>query len=654
LGSAMLIWWLTILTFHTPLIKKEAISAYAKPIAFFTSAIFLLHPIQTQPVNYIIQRATLLATFFYIASLSLYVKARLKQKERPSSHIWKVYYSGSLLMAVISMLSKEIAITLPLAVFLYEFCFLRIKKDFRWKYFTPFFIIMLIMSMAMLFTKALDFKRLGGAVEDGSSLSVLPYFLTQAKVKVTYLRLLFIPLNQNLDYDYPIAKSIFEIPVIFSFLVLFFILLAGIRLFHKYKLLSFGIFWFFITLLPESGIIPIKDIIFEHRLYLPMAGFSFFLVSTVYYLFGAKTLKPMVAILLIIIACYSVLTYRRNFIWKDEFTLWNDVIRKSPKKVRPYNNRGLAYIKQGDPTQAFSDFNRAIQINPHNAEAYYNRGNAYQKQGNLNQALSDYNRAIQINPNYAEVHNNRGNAYRTQGNYNQAISEYTKAIQIDPYLTLVYYNRGLAYQNQGNLNQAISDYNRAIQINPNYAEVYNNRGNAYQNQGNLNQAISEYTKAIQINPNYADAYSNRGNAYQNQGNLNQAISEYTKAIQINPNYAQAYNNRGLAYIKQGDPSQAFSDFNRAIQIDPYLTLVYYNRGLAYQNQGNLNQAISEYTKAIQINSNYAQAYNNRTVVYFLNREYDKSWEDVHKIEKLGGKVHPEFLGELKKASGRER
>ena len=420
LGSAMLIWWLTILTFHTPLIKKEAISAYAKPIAFFTSAIFLLHPIQTQPVNYIIQRATLLATFFYIASLSLYVKARLKQKERPSSHIWKVYYSGSLLMAVISMLSKEIAITLPLAVFLYEFCFLRIKKDFRWKYFTPFFIIMLIMSMAILFTKALDFKRLGGAVEDGSSLSVLPYFLTQAKVKVTYLRLLFIPLNQNLDYDYPIAKSIFEIPVIFSFLVLFFILLAGIRLFHKHKLISFGIFWFFITLLPESGIIPIKDIIFEHRLYLPMAGFSLFLVSTVYYLFGAKTLKPMVAILLIIIACYSVLTYRRNSIWKDEFTLWNDVIRKSPKKVRPYNNRGLAYIKQGDPSQAFSDFNRAIQIDPHLALAYYNRGLAYQKQGNLNQAISDYNRAIQINPNYVQAYNNRTVVYFLNREYDKS------------------------------------------------------------------------------------------------------------------------------------------------------------------------------------------------------------------------------------------
>ncbi|MFH1678131.1 MAG: tetratricopeptide repeat protein, partial [Candidatus Omnitrophota bacterium] len=109
----------------------------------------------------------------------------------------------------------------------------------------------------------------------------------------------------------------------------------------------------------------------------------------------------MVVVLFIIISCYAILTYRRNLIWKDEFTLWNDVIHKSPKKARPYSNRGVTYDEQGNFTQAFSDYNKAIEINPNYADAYNNRGNAYNDQGNIQQAFSDYNKAIEINPNHA-------------------------------------------------------------------------------------------------------------------------------------------------------------------------------------------------------------------------------------------------------------
>ena len=98
----------------------------------------------------------------------------------------------------------------------------------------------------------------------------------------------FFPLNQNLDYDYPVFKSIFEFPVLVSFLFLATILFFAKRLFLKYRLVSFSIFWFFLTLLPESSLLPIKDVIYEHRLYLPMVGYSMFLVSGMYYLIGEE------------------------------------------------------------------------------------------------------------------------------------------------------------------------------------------------------------------------------------------------------------------------------------------------------------------------------------------------------------------------------
>ena len=549
LCAAIMVWWFMLLTFSTPVMKGQKIAKHAGLIAFFGGLVFLTHPIQTQAVTYITQRAASLTTLFYLACLSLYVKSRLLEQQGGNP---TVFYCGSLVAAVMAAFTKEIAITLPLMVLFYEYCFLRTKERFNWKYPLPLFATILIIPLTMFLTKSVDFIGMRRVLEPAPGISPWQYLFTQFRVIVTYLRLLFIPINQNIDYDYHVAKSLLELPALASLILLASILTIAIRVYSKYRLISFGIFWFFLTLLPESSVIPIKDVIFEHRLYLPMVGFSFFLVSAVYYIFENKSLKPMVVILLIITSCYSVLSYRRNFVWKDELTLWNDAVLKSPQKARPYSGRGFAYSNKG----------------------------------NLDQAISDYNKAITINPEYADVYN----------------------------------NRGLAYFNKGNLNQAFSDYNKAIEINPNNAEAYYNRGNAYFNKGNLNQAISDFNKAITINLKYADAYYNRGNAYVNKGNSPQAISDYTKAIEINPNNAEAYNNRGSAYA----------------------------------NKGNLNQAFSDFNKAITINPKYADAYNNRGVAYFNKKDYDKAWENVHKAEELGYKVNPQFIVELKKASGREK
>jgi len=647
LVSAILVWWFCLLTFSTPAMKNNNLAKHAELIACFAGLVFLAHPIQTQSVSYIYQRTASLATLFYLASVSLYVKSGLLllQYERRGFGVWIFYYAGSLITTILAMFTKEITVTLPLAVLLYEFCFLKTDKGINWKYLIPFLITLAIIPITVIMQGGAAPGEILRGLERGAFISWEHYLFTQFRVIVTYIRLVFLPLNQNLDYHYPIAKSLLELPVLASILFLTIIIITAIRIFPRYRLLSFGIFWFFLTLLPESSIIPITDVIFEHRLYLPMVGFSLFLVSALYYLLGKKiafgdnskrfsvvgkvlytfphhekNLRVMITILLLTIACYSVLTYSRNLVWKDDLTLWDDTVRKSPHKSRPYNNRGLAYQDKGDLDLALSDYNKAIQINPNYAEAYNNRGFTYQSKGDLDLALSDYNKAIQINPNLAEAYN----------------------------------NRGVTYQDKGNLNQALSDYNKALQIDSNYAEAYNNRGNIYQNKGDLDLAISDYNQALQIDPDYAEAYNNRGSAYQGKGDLNQVISDYNKAIKINPNLAEAYNNRGLTYQSLGELNQALTDYNKALQINPNYTKAYNNRGLTYQSKGELSQALGDYNKALEINPNLALVYNNRAVVYFLKQEYNKSWKDLHKAEELGYKIHPGFLEELKKASGRER
>jgi hypothetical protein len=441
LCTAILVWWFSLLTFTTPTMKKDEIAKHSNLIAFLTAAVFVSHPLQTEAVTYIVQRATSLAALLYLASLCLYIKSRVLEIEgKDSGQNHNLYYFASLITASVGMLTKEMLITLPLAVVLYEFIFLKTQHRLNWKKILSFFIISLIVPLIFLFTKSENSKELMQVFKYTPHIPRLSYLLTQFRVTVTYLRLLFIPWNQNLDYDYPVYNTLFQLPVFASLLFLILILVAAIRISSKYRLLAFGIFWFFLTLLPESSILPLADVIFEHRLYLPMLGYSISLVSIMYYLFKNRSIKAMVVILLLTVHWYAISAYNRNFDWRNEFTLWNDAVKKSPKKARPYGNRGVANIYLGNLDQAISDFNTVIYINPNYYKAYVHRGNAYVTKGNFIQAFSDFDKALQINPQYAEAYYNRAVAYFLQKEYDKSWQDIHKAEGLGKIVNLDFLN----------------------------------------------------------------------------------------------------------------------------------------------------------------------------------------------------------------------
>jgi protein O-mannosyl-transferase len=492
LCSAILVWWLTLLTFSTPafeensakskqlgLLKGQKMTRHADVIALLAGLVFVSHPVQTEAVTYIWQRVTSMAALFYLASLSLYVKSRLVPDTGRALSRGMFYYICSLMIAIMAMFTKEMTVTLPFMILFYEISFLKTKGNFNGGHIIPFFltlwIIPLTIVLAILPTRSVSFWEVRSVIHGLNGISSVHYFLTQLRVMVTYIRLVFLPLHQNLDYDYPVSKTIFEIPVLASLSFLILVLFWAKRIFSKYRLISFSIFWFFLTLLPESSFLPFKDVIVEHRLYLPMAGYSIFLVSSMYYLWGKRSLKTMVIVLVGIITCYSVLTYQRNRVWKDDITLWNDTVGKSPHKARAYANRGVGYDRQGEYAKAMVDFNKAIDIDPQLAEAYISRSSLYAQQGKIAQALSDYDTIIKLMPDDGKT----------------------------------YYSRSVIYAQQGHWTRAIEDLNKAIELNPNYEEAYNNRGGIYAKQDELIPAIFDLNKAIEINPEDTDTYNNR-------------------------------------------------------------------------------------------------------------------------------------------------
>jgi tetratricopeptide (TPR) repeat protein len=429
--NALLVWWLTFITFSTPAMKDTPISGQKNEIAFLTSLLFVTHPLATQSVTYIVQRFTSLATLFYLLSLILFAKGRLRESIKTAPFL----FCASIVFGICGVLTKEIVFTLPFAIILYDYCFIKTfswKPDFKDKRLIFSLVMLVIFILFFLTNYSLNiFNTVQPTPVYSYSISMKEYFFTQFQVILTYIRLFILPFNQNLDYDYPVSAGFFQLKTIFSLSVLLGILTASVLMFKKYRLISFGIFWFFLTLSVESSIIPIsQDVIYEHRTYLPGIGFFLAMTGAFFYYFREKYFHVAVIIILMISTVNTALTYQRNKIWKNDYTLWADCAEKSPNKVRVHTNLGVAHSEFGQYQLAIKGFSEAIRLNPDLAEAYNNRGSVFSILGQYQMAIKDLSEAIRLKPDFAEAYSNRGGAYLSQSNNELGCLDAQKACEL--------------------------------------------------------------------------------------------------------------------------------------------------------------------------------------------------------------------------------
>jgi tetratricopeptide (TPR) repeat protein len=503
-------------------------------VAAATALLFLVHPIQTQAVNYIWQRATLLAVFFYLMSIVLYLYGRTRDI--------RSYFVGAVGCCLTAMLCKEIAFTLPFMIAILEFFVIADNRPLqrRWLRILPFLLMLLIIpfllqrgDISLQLMQPHDLTR--GVSEE--MITRKEYWLTQVNVIVAYLRLLIWPAGQTIDHDYPLASQQGWCLWSISFGVLS--IVAGSAIFYRRgnPLLAFGILWFFLTLSVES-LVTSADVLVEHRLYLPMIGLSIAAVSVIDQIF--QNSKIMKVAWLSIFLMLSVVTIGRNTVWHDDLELWTDAIQKSPNKARAYNNRGVTYKKLNFINLALEDFSHAITINPRYAEAYYNRGGVYKMKGDLSAAEKDYANVIELEPNNFQGFDARGYVFRRQGRDQEALKDFAASIALNPRNPEVFNNRAYIYQKQGRRDLAIEDYTRAITADPGYAYAYNNRGNLYLEGGEFALAVADYTRAISLKDDFGEPYVNRAVANFRLGRSEQSQSDARRAqalgMKINPEF----------------------------------------------------------------------------------------------------------------------
>lgn len=481
IGSASLTYLLARLTLATPFFRREGEPAQASAfIPLFAALLFVAHPIQTQAVTYVVQRFASLATFFFLASIACYAKARLIQEESGRTVAAKslMCYLLALAGAGCAMKSKEIAFTLPFVVVLYEFLFFRMTAAKKLLFLLPVALTVLIVPLSLLGTG----KPIGQVISDvtsvtrvDSELSRLDYLFTQFPVLASYLRLIFLPVGQNFDYDFPVYHSLFNAPVLLSLLLLLALLATALYLGHRtrdplapreLRLFCFGVLWFFITISVESSIIPIADVIFEHRVYLPSAG-AFIAIAALVSLCS----KGVVSRVTVVIAAVAVLaltgtTFARNMVWGSEVSLWTDTVRKSPNKARPHYNLALALDKSGRLDESLEQALIAVRLSPGEANPYNLIGTIFGRKGSYDQAIAALSQALKLDPTLAEAQVNLGDAFRLKGMLPQAMEQYQAAMKQRPTDASIYHKIGTTFALQRNLPQAAVFFQCAASLDP--------------------------------------------------------------------------------------------------------------------------------------------------------------------------------------------
>jgi tetratricopeptide (TPR) repeat protein len=501
--NGVMVYLLVILVFRTPFMEGSRLRDRSGLIAFFSALLFVSHPIQTQAVTYIVQRFASLTAMFYLLSTVSYIAFRLTESRKRRS----ILYVLALLSAVLAMKTKQIAFTLPIAVSLCEFSFFRTSLRKRALYLVPLFLTVLLIPLSVI---DLD-KPIGetmGELDEfprTEEISVYDYLLTEFRVVVTYLRLLVLPINQNLYYDYPTYHSLVDPQVLLSFLLLMSLFLLGVLLYfrsrnthNESRLVAFGIFWFFLALSVESSIIPLYPI-YEHRLYLPSVGFIMACVSGVFMLSmgRARMQKAAMVFFIVLTAAFTLATHTRNNIWMNEISLWQDGVKKSPHKARTQNNLCNAYIDEGLLERGIEHCQKAIGLDPEFFRAHNNLGRAYLSLGLRDEAISLFREALRLRPYYVMAHCNLGAAYIDKGLYDMAIDELLKALELDPLHATSYLNLGIAYQEKGFLDEAIRQYQAAIKYRPGYKKAHLALEMAYMKKGRYQEDEEHMRKAME-------------------------------------------------------------------------------------------------------------------------------------------------------------
>lgn len=399
-------------------------------LAGISSLFFGVHPILTETVNSVGFREDLLCATFFLLTLFFYAKLS-------TSNYKNTCYTIALLSYAFSLLSKEMAISLPLIIFVLDLLFPLSKIRFKTRILRCYLGFLLISGTYILLRLVFLRNTIEHVTYPGDS--VVINVLTMVNVTASYVKLLFFPIVLNADYHVTLETSVISLPFLFSVTLLICIVFIILRLYNKQREIALSMLWIFITLIPVMNIIPIGNIMAERYLYIPSLGFCIFLgiLMLKMHTHIIHTYRPIVkACFVVILIFYSVFTIKHNRIWSDERTLWSRTVYETSCNFNAHNNLGKEYFQQGLIDKAIEEYtialSKASEVQYRYPTAHYNLGLAYDAKGMYDASIMEYKNALRIDPKNGDTHNNLAITLFKNGQVDLAIEEFHKAITLDP------------------------------------------------------------------------------------------------------------------------------------------------------------------------------------------------------------------------------
>jgi len=480
--------------------------AAASPLAFFAALLWTLHPLQTEAVTYVIQRAESLMGLFYLLTLYCFIRgAEANGRQR-------LWFPLSVVACLLGMATKEVTVSAPLIVLLYDRTFVAgsFREAWHRRRWLHLSLAATWLPLAGLVASA-GWNRNGMA---GFDVGITPwaYWLTQFEAVTRYLWLAVWPHPLVFEYGTFWVNQATEMSL-YALLVVGLAVAVLVALWRR-PVLGFLGAWFFAILAPTSVVPGRLQMIVEHRMYLPLAAVMTLVVIGIHAAVRRQSWVVFAALALGL----GMLTARRNEDYRSELTIWSDTLAK-----RPNNER-----------------------------AHYNLGNAWLEiPGRLNDAIAQYEEALRLNPDYAEAHNSLGFAWAlTPGRLDDARAQFAEALRLDPHCASAHTNLGNVWSEMpGRLNDAIAQYEEALRLDPDYAEAHYNLGLAFSRMpGRLNDAIAQFEEALRLRPDYAPGWHSLGVSWFQLGNLPAAAEAFRKELRLSPDDPMA--RRALTAVLQ--------------------------------------------------------------------------------------------------------
>jgi tetratricopeptide (TPR) repeat protein len=443
-------------------------------LAWGLGALFLLHPVHGEPVNYISSRSDLLVSFACLALVWLALDTR-----RRVLGVYGVF--------IAALLVKSVAIVMPVIIGFYYVS--RNGLQGLWRRPLP-----VLGGIGVAYIGVLYAHRFLASSMAKAPRGLEVQMLTQIKGYVYYLWLFCMPVNLSIEPSFSASHQILSGPVLAAGALLASLLFWALKAYGDLR--GFGFLWFVVALMPAS-LVPLNILVSQRRIYLASAGLFLVLAGVVWQASGHKARQLSVWAGLVGLV-FAISVVGQNRVWASPLTLWQDAVAKGPGMFRSQMNLALAYVKQGDHAKALHHLDIALRIKPDYADAWAERGNILNDTGRQDAALEAYSKALQYRPDMAGV----------------------------------YYNLGRIYQRFERLAEAEQQYGLALEYNPRFAKTHNNLGQLYESQGKMDKAFKSYQQALKIDPDMPQAWFNLAALAEAQGKQILALEGYTKAYQL--------------------------------------------------------------------------------------------------------------------------